>query len=90
MFVILLFQQSPFAGEDEEDLFDSICRDKVHYPKWISSAAEDCLSQVGTIHVWYMKSQADKGLEHLEYIVLTNYTFLRSDTRYSDSIAHSP
>lgn len=50
MSFILLLQQSPFAGEDEEDLFDSICRDKVHYPKWISSAAEDCLSQVGTIH----------------------------------------
>ena len=50
MSFILLLQKSPFAGEDEEDLFDSICRDKVHYPKWISSAAEDCLSQVGTIH----------------------------------------
>ena len=43
-------QQSPFAGEDEEDLFDSICRDKVHYPKWISQPAEDCLSQVGTVY----------------------------------------
>jgi len=46
---ISFFQQSPFAGEDEEDLFDSICRDKVHYPKWISSNAEDCLCQVGYI-----------------------------------------
>ncbi|KAK2550647.1 Protein kinase C delta type [Acropora cervicornis] len=41
----MLIGQSPFAGEDEEDLFDSICRDKVHYPKWISSNAEDCLCQ---------------------------------------------
>lgn len=42
----MLIGQSPFAGEDEEDLFDSICRDKVHYPKWISSSAEDVLSQL--------------------------------------------
>lgn len=42
----MLIGQSPFAGEDEEDLFDSICRDKVHFPKWISSSAEDCLSQL--------------------------------------------
>lgn len=42
----MLIGQSPFAGEDEEDLFDSICRDKVHYPKWISQPAEDCLSQL--------------------------------------------
>lgn len=42
----MLIGQSPFAGEDEEDLFDSICRDKVHYPKWISSNAEDCLCQL--------------------------------------------
>ena len=48
LFVVFCFLQSPFAGEDEEDLFDSICRDKVHYPKWISSSAEDVLSQVGT------------------------------------------
>ena len=46
---VCFFPQSPFAGEDEEDLFDSICRDKVHYPKWISNNAEDCLSQVGNI-----------------------------------------
>jgi hypothetical protein len=38
--------QSPFAGEDEEDLFDSICRDKVHYPKWISDDAVAVLVQV--------------------------------------------
>ena len=38
--------QSPFAGEDEEDLFDSICRDKVHYPKWVSQGAVSCMVQV--------------------------------------------
>lgn len=33
-------------GKDEEDSFDSTSCDEVHYPKWISNSAEDCLSQV--------------------------------------------
>ena len=41
-----LFQQSPIVGKDEEDSFDSTSCDEVHYPKWISNSAEDCLSQV--------------------------------------------
>ncbi|XP_031566552.1 protein kinase C delta type-like [Actinia tenebrosa] len=49
-FAVLLYEmligQSPFAGEDEEDLFDSICRDKVHYPKWISDDAVSILVQL--------------------------------------------
>ncbi|CAB3987975.1 kinase C delta type-like isoform X1 [Paramuricea clavata] len=42
----MLIGQSPFAGEDEEDLFDSICRDKVHYPKWVSQSAVSCMVQL--------------------------------------------
>ncbi|XP_032230601.1 protein kinase C delta type [Nematostella vectensis] len=42
----MLIGQSPFAGEDEEDLFDSICRDKVHFPKWVSSDAVSCLREL--------------------------------------------
>ncbi|KAK3753515.1 hypothetical protein QZH41_018021, partial [Actinostola sp. cb2023] len=47
-FAVLLYEmligQSPFAGEDEEDLFDSICRDKVHFPRWVSDDAVSCLT----------------------------------------------
>lgn len=32
----MLIGQSPFAGEDEDGLFASICQDKVFFPKWIS------------------------------------------------------
>lgn len=42
----MLIGQSPFTGEDEEDLFDSICRDKVHYPKWVSQHAVSCMVQL--------------------------------------------
>ena len=63
-------QQSPFAGEDEEDLFDSICRDKVHYPKWISQPAEDCLSQVGTV---YRKSRKNDTNSRLNFLTVVPY-----------------
>jgi len=42
----MLIGQSPFAGEDEDDLFASICKDKVYFPKWISESAVSVLSQL--------------------------------------------
>ena len=42
----MLIGQSPFAGEDEDDLFASICRDRVYFPKWISEAAISVLNGV--------------------------------------------
>ncbi|XP_057296654.1 protein kinase C delta type-like [Hydractinia symbiolongicarpus] len=42
----MLIGQSPFAGEDEDDLFASICRDKVFFPKWISESAVSVLTQL--------------------------------------------
>eukprot|EP00795_Rhopilema_esculentum_P002018 gene2018-17579_t len=41
----MLIGQSPFAGEDEDDLFRSICRDRVLFPKWISESASNVLTQ---------------------------------------------
>jgi len=42
----MLIGQSPFAGEDEDDLFRSICRDRVLFPKWISEPASNVLTQL--------------------------------------------
>ncbi|KAK2148686.1 hypothetical protein LSH36_487g03030 [Paralvinella palmiformis] len=39
----MLIGQSPFHGDDEDDLFHSICSDKPHYPQWISRDAKNCL-----------------------------------------------
>lgn len=42
----MLIGQSPFHGDDEDDLFHSICHDNPHYPRWISKEACSCLSLV--------------------------------------------
>ena len=42
----MLIGQSPFAGDDEDDLFASICKDRVYFPKWISEAAISVLNGV--------------------------------------------
>ena len=49
-FGVLLYEmmigQSPFHGDDEDDLFHSICHDQPHYPRWIAKEASQCLSLV--------------------------------------------
>ena len=35
----MLIGQSPFQGEDEDELFHSICNDSVDYPRWLSKEA---------------------------------------------------
>ena len=35
----MLIGQSPFQGEDEDELFHSICNDSIDYPRWLSKDA---------------------------------------------------
>lgn len=45
----MLIGQSPFHGDDEDELFESIRMDTPHYPRWINKEAKDLLERVGTI-----------------------------------------
>ncbi|XP_002740313.1 protein kinase C delta type-like [Saccoglossus kowalevskii] len=40
----MLIGQSPFHGEDEDALFESICNDNPVYPRWLPKEAAACLS----------------------------------------------
>ena len=42
----MLLGQSPFSGEDEDDLFDSILHDDVVYPRWLPREASAFISRV--------------------------------------------
>ncbi|KAM9759936.1 protein kinase C, delta a [Menidia menidia] len=42
----MLIGQSPFHGDNEEELFESIRMDTPHYPRWITKEAEDLLEQL--------------------------------------------
>lgn len=48
-FGVLLFEmligQSPFHGEDEDLLFDSILHDTPSFPRWIGKDAQNCVSR---------------------------------------------
>lgn len=42
----MMIGQSPFHGDDEDDLFHSIMNDTPHYPRWLSKEAASMLSLV--------------------------------------------
>lgn len=39
--------QSPFPGDDEEEVFDSIVNDEVRYPRFLSTEAISIMRRVG-------------------------------------------
>ena len=41
--------QSPFPGDDEEEVFDSIVNDVVRYPRFLSSEAISIMRKVGDL-----------------------------------------
>ena len=44
--LVCLCVQSPFPGEDEEEVFDSIVNDDVRYPRFLSSEAISIMRKV--------------------------------------------
>ncbi|XP_028853659.1 protein kinase C, delta b [Denticeps clupeoides] len=42
----MLIGQSPFQGDDEDELFESIRMDTPHYPRWITKEAKDLLEKL--------------------------------------------
>ena len=38
--------QSPFGGEDEEELFDSICNSKIPYSRYLETSTINFLDKV--------------------------------------------
>lgn len=44
----MLIGQSPFHGDDEDELFESIRMDVPHYPRWITVETRDMLERVHT------------------------------------------
>lgn len=45
----MLIGQSPFHGDDEDELFESIRVDTPHYPRWITKESKDLLEKVSLI-----------------------------------------
>ena len=43
----MLIGQSPFQGDDEDELFESIRLDSPYYPRWITKESKDILEKVG-------------------------------------------
>lgn len=42
----MLIGQSPFQGDDEDELFESIRTDVPHYPRWITKESKSLLELV--------------------------------------------
>lgn len=48
MLLYVLFQ-SPFPGDDEEEVFDSIVNDDVRYPRFLSPESVSLIQKVGLL-----------------------------------------
>lgn len=59
----MLIGQSPFHGDDEDELFESIRMDTPHYPPWITKEAVDLLERVCSLAFYYTTS-------HVTWIIL--------------------
>jgi protein kinase N len=46
-----IFLQSPFPGDDEEEVFDSIVNDEVRYPRFLSLESIAVMRRVCRINV---------------------------------------
>lgn len=45
----MLIGQSPFQGDDEDELFESIRSDAPYYPRWITKESKSLLEQVNCL-----------------------------------------
>lgn len=50
----MLIGQSPFHGDDEDELFESIRVDTPHYPRWITKESKDILEKVGGLGLGWL------------------------------------
>jgi len=47
----MMIGQSPFHGEEEDDLFSSICNDALFYPRFLRPESIYCLTQVHRLNL---------------------------------------
>lgn len=45
--------QSPFPGDDEEEVFDSIVNDEVRYPRFLSPESVSIIQKVSVVHLLF-------------------------------------
>lgn len=58
----MLIGQSPFQGDDEDELFESIRSDVPHYPRWITKEAKSLLALVTIrIHIFVVTNDSIKN-----------------------------
>lgn len=53
----MLIGQSPFHGDDEDELFESIRVDTPHYPRWITKESKDIMEKVSLADTWLWGSR---------------------------------
>lgn len=85
----MLIGQSPFQGDDEDELFESIRSDTPHYPRWITKEAKSLLELV-TIGISLLDTlthrQTSMSLQEHK-IVCCSVLFLESKWRSSSRLS---
>lgn len=73
----MMIGQSPFHGDDEDDLFHSILNDTPHYPRWLPKEAGSILSLV-SLKQKGMQNMLFQGLKLVWTVPVVNYCKLIS------------
>ena len=56
----MLLGQSPFHGQDEEELFSAIQNKQPMYPRWLPRDAIDCIKKVRKLNFIFLASEISK------------------------------
>ncbi len=79
----MLIGQSPFQGDDEDELFESIRSDTPHYPRWISKEAKSLLELVTISITCVVRHPLFHICRDCVYIArITMHVFLLITTQY--------
>ena len=65
--------QSPFSGEDEDELFDSICNHQVSFSRYLDQTTISFLDK--KVNFWYLNSSIRASVDALLLWMATRVTF---------------
>ncbi len=78
----MLIGQSPFHGDDEDELFESIRMDTPHYPRWITVDTRDMLERVH-MHKYTIKNNTKEISAIILFIFISSVHSCLSATHYA-------
>jgi hypothetical protein len=75
--------ESPFPGDDEEEVFDSIVNDEVRYPRFLSLEAIAIMRRVSLLPEEIVERNTFEKLQYTGFNTVLSYLFKQRTFRLS-------